>query len=43
MESSALQDLGSGVVDGEVLVESAENAVTNGATVGGPAERQDEI
>src|SRR5262245_14072662 len=43
MESSALQGLGSGVVDGEILVQSAENAVTNGATIGGAAERQDEI
>ena len=39
----ALQGLGSGVVDGEILVESAEHTMTNGAAVGGAAERQDEV
>jgi WD40 repeat protein len=43
MERFALQGLGSGVVESEVLVEPTENAVTNGATVSGAAERQDEI
>ncbi len=42
MERFALQGLSPGVVEGEVLVEAAENAVTNGATVGGAAKRQDE-
>ena len=43
MERFALQGLGSAVLEGEVLVEPTENPVTNGATVGGAAERQDEI
>jgi len=43
MERFALQGLGSGVVEGEVLVEPAEHAVTNGAPVGSATERQDEI
>lgn len=42
-ESSALQDLGLGVVDDQVLVESAEHAVTDRAAVGGATERQDEV
>jgi len=42
-EGPALKDLRAEVIDGQILIESTEHAMTNGAAVGGAAERQDEV
>lgn len=42
-EGPALQDLSAEIIDGQILVESTEHAMTNGAAIGGAAERQDEV